>query len=246
MIQKTNEYGNKRVPPLGVRGLDFAIIVAGGSGSRMGSEIPKQFLPILGKPILIHTIETFLQIPDIQVILALPEKDIEYWNSIATNYLSTHQLTNSLFTTIGGSSRFQSVKNGLAQIKAENGIVAVHDGVRPLISREIIEKSFEIAAKEGSAVTSVMLKDSARLINEDGSNTSIDRTRYCLMQTPQTFRLDWMRKAFETTEQTFFTDCASVLEYVGYKINLIEGSYENIKITTPEDLALAEAILNRR
>jgi 2-C-methyl-D-erythritol 4-phosphate cytidylyltransferase len=236
----------KKFPLWGLGGFGFAIIVAGGSGLRMGSDIPKQFLPINNKPILIHTIEVFLQIPDIQVILVLPQKDIEYWNQISGNYLTDHQIANSVITTIGGASRFQSVKNGLAQIKAQNGLVAVHDGVRPLISHYIIEKSFEIAAQQGCAVTSVMLKDSARIINQDGSNQAIDRTRYRLMQTPQTFRLDWMRKAFESPEQAFFTDCASVLEYAGYKINLIEGSYENIKITTPEDLALAEAILKNR
>jgi 2-C-methyl-D-erythritol 4-phosphate cytidylyltransferase len=239
---------SREFPLWGSGGFSFAIIVAGGSGLRMGSEIPKQFLPINGKPILIHTIEAFLQIPNLQVILVLPQKDIEYFNSQIKEFPHSliHQFTNSLIVEIGGSTRFQSVKNGLAQIKAESGIVAVHDGVRPLISREIIEKSFEIAYQEGSAVTSVMLKDSARIINEDGSNQAIDRTRYRLMQTPQTFRLDWMRDAFNSPEQPFFTDCASVLEYAGYKINLIEGSYENIKITTPEDMALAEAILKGR
>ncbi|MFN3848018.1 MAG: 2-C-methyl-D-erythritol 4-phosphate cytidylyltransferase [Spirosomataceae bacterium] len=218
----------------------YAIIVAGGSGSRMGSEIPKQFLPINNKPILFHTVEKFLQIPELQVILVLPKKDIEYWNSLEKPVsLQSNQLT----ITEGGASRFQSVKNGLKLVPQDADLVAVHDGVRPLISLEIIQNSFTVAAEKGSAVTSVMLKDSARRILENGDNEAIDRTQYRLMQTPQTFKVSIMKPAFEAPEQSFFTDCASVLEYAGHKITLIEGSYENIKITTPEDLVLAEAFI---
>ncbi|MCU0326698.1 MAG: 2-C-methyl-D-erythritol 4-phosphate cytidylyltransferase [Spirosomaceae bacterium] len=221
---------------------NYAIIVAGGSGSRMGSEIPKQFLPINNKPILFHTIEKFLQIPDLKVILVLPKKDIEYWDS-----LSKPSSFQSGFLTIteGGASRFQSVKNGLGVVPQDADLVAVHDGVRPLVSLEIIQKSYEVAAEKGSAVTSVMLKDSARRILENGDNEAVDRTQYRLMQTPQTFKVSLMKLAFESPEQPFFTDCASVLEYAGHKITLIEGSYENIKITTPEDLILAEAFLKK-
>ena len=119
----------------------------------------------------------------------------------------------------------------------------MHDGVRPFVSSEMIEAGFQKAAQKGTAVTCVPLKDSARLVGPDGSNQAVDRAAYRLVQTPQTFRLDWMRRAFETTALPHFTDCASVLEHAGYPIHLIEGSYENIKITTPEDLLWAEAFL---
>lgn len=223
----------------------FAIIVAGGSGTRMGSEIPKQFLPLNSKPILFHTIEVFLQVPDIQLIVVLPEKDIQYWHEITTDSTFKVSETQSLTVAIGGKSRFQSVKNGLAQIK-EDGLVAVHDGVRPLITLEIIQNGYNLALKKGSSVTSVQSKDSIRMIDENGKNQAIERSKIRLMQTPQTFQLSNFRKAFEVDDKPFFTDCASVMEFAGFEINLIEGSYENIKITTPEDLLLAENIIKNR
>ncbi|GGD56500.1 2-C-methyl-D-erythritol 4-phosphate cytidylyltransferase [Emticicia aquatilis] len=242
---------NKEISsPLGadtvVAGGIYAIIVAGGSGSRMKSEIPKQFLPLKGKPILIHTVEKFLQVPDIQVIVVLPKNDIEYWNEItATNeVIQSHK--NAIKITVGGASRFQSVKNGLGTIETD-GLVAVHDGVRPLINLEIIQNSFQVAAEKGSAVTSVWVKDSVRQFDNNGENsTALDRTKLKLVQTPQTFQISLMKRAFEVEEQTFFTDCASVLEFAGEKITLIDGAYENIKITTPEDMLVAEAFLARR
>lgn len=223
----------------------YAIIVAGGSGTRMGSEIPKQFLPLNNKPILFHTIEVFLQIPNIQLIIVLPEKDIEYWNEITTDSSFNVSSSQSLTVTIGGKTRFQSVKNGLSKING-NGLVAVHDGVRPLVNLEIIQNSYTAAQEKGSAVTSVQSKDSIRMIDENGKNQAIERSKIRLMQTPQTFQLEHFRKAFEVDDKPFFTDCASVMELAGFEINLIEGSYENIKITTPEDLILAENILKNR
>lgn len=227
--------------PLGVGGL-YAIIVAGGSGSRMKSEIPKQFLPLAGKPILLHTVEKFLQIPDIQLIIALPKNDIEYWHEITQSNSVIQKFKDSIIITAGGATRFQSVKNGLNQIK-NDGFVAVHDGVRPLINLEIIQNSFLVAQEHGTAVTSVWVKDSVREVNENGESKAIDRTKLKLVQTPQTFRVSLMKKAFEVEEQSFFTDCASVLEFSGKKITLIDGAYENIKITTPEDMLVAEAFL---
>lgn len=221
----------------------YAIIVAGGSGSRMKSEIPKQFLPLNGKPILLHTVEKFLQIPHIQVIIVLPKNDIEYWHEITASNSIIQTQKDSITITVGGASRFQSVKNGLANIKSD-GLVAVHDGVRPLINLEIIQNSYAVAAQKGTAVTSVWAKDSVRQVNEDGESIALDRTKLKLVQTPQTFRVSLMKKAFETEEQSFFTDCASVLEFAGEKITLIDGAYENIKITTPEDMLVAEAFLN--
>ncbi len=230
--------------PLGAGGI-YAIIVAGGSGSRMKSEIPKQFLPLKGKPILIHTVEKFLQVPDIQIIVVLPKNDIEYWNEITATNEIIQTYKNAIKIAVGGASRFQSVKNGLINIKTD-GLVAVHDGVRPLINLEIILNSFKVAAEKGSAVTSVWVKDSVRQFDNDGESAALDRTKLKLVQTPQTFQVGLMKKAFETEEQAFFTDCASVLEFAGEKITLIDGAYENIKITTPEDMLVAEAFLSQQ
>jgi 2-C-methyl-D-erythritol 4-phosphate cytidylyltransferase len=222
----------------------FAIIVAGGSGSRMKSEIPKQFLPLNNKPILVHTVEKFLQIPNIQLIIVLPKNDIEYWYEITKSNMLIQNSKESINITVGGASRFQSVRNGLAQITTD-GLVAVHDGVRPLVSLEIIEKSFLVALEKGSAVTSVWVKDSVREVDSYGNSIAIDRTKLKLIQTPQTFQINKFKKAFEVKEQVFFTDCASVMEFSGELITLIDGAYENIKITTPEDMLVAEAILNQ-
>jgi 2-C-methyl-D-erythritol 4-phosphate cytidylyltransferase len=211
----------------------FAIIVAGGSGSRMKSDIPKQFLLLNGKPILQHTLEQFLAVvPASQVILVLPAHDQTIWSTLCDQ----HNFHPSIQTVTGGTTRFQSVRNGLYAIDADEGLVAVHDGVRPFITPEIISTSFETAAQTGSAVTCVPVKDSVRVVETDGSSKAVDRSRYRLIQTPQTFQLGLFRQAFKSEEQPFFTDCASVMEYSGFPITLIEGSYENIKITTPDDL----------
>ncbi|CAH0995267.1 Ribitol-5-phosphate cytidylyltransferase 1 [Emticicia aquatica] len=222
----------------------YAIIVAGGSGSRMKSEIPKQFLPLNGKPILLHTVEKFLQVADIQLIVVLPKNDIYYWYEITQSNQTIQAFSNNFTIVVGGASRFQSVKNGLNQIKTD-GLVAVHDGVRPLVNLEIIQKSFQVASEKGTAVTSVWVKDSVREVGLDGKSIAIDRTKLKLIQTPQTFNINLMKNAFEVDEQSFFTDCASVLEFAGKTITLIEGDYENIKITTPEDMIVAEALLRK-
>ena len=236
---------NNALSSLGLGVHIYAIIVAGGSGSRMKSEIPKQFLLLNGKPILIHTVEKFLQIPNIQVIVVLPKNDIEYWNVITSSNEIIQSFKKSITLTVGGASRFQSVKNGLATIETD-GLVAVHDGVRPLVNLEIIQESYKVAAEKGTAVTSVWVKDSVRQFDENGESMALDRTKLKLVQTPQTFQVNLMKKAFEVDEQPFFTDCASVLEFTGEKITLINGAYENIKITTPEDLLVAEALLQKQ
>ncbi len=212
----------------------FAIIVAGGSGSRMKSDVPKQFLLLTGKPILQHTIERFLAVSfPIQIILVLPARDLPVWERLCEEH-SFHPT--GIQTVIGGNTRFQSVRNGLNAIRVEQGLVAVHDGVRPFVSPEIIQTGFETAARTGSAVACVPVKDSVRVIGSGGVSQAVDRSLYRLVQTPQTFRLDLFRQAFQTDEQPFFTDCASVMEHAGFPITLIDGSYENIKITTPDDL----------
>lgn len=213
--------------------MKFAIIVAGGSGSRMQSVVPKQFLLLNGKPILQHTLEKFQAYStDLKLILVLPPRDLDTWASLCQQ----HNFDNPVQMVVGGATRFQSVRNGLACIHTPEGLVAVHDGVRPYVSTDIIRNGFETAARVGSAVTCVPAKDSVRLIGSDGRSEAVDRDQVRLMQTPQTFRLDWFRQAFAGEEQPFFTDCASVLEYAGFPITLIDGDYANIKITTPEDL----------
>lgn len=199
----------------------------------MKTDIPKQFLLLAGKPILQHTLERFLTVlPARQLVLVLPAREQASWQALCRQ----HQFFPDIQIVDGGSSRFQSVRCGLAAIPADATLVAVHDGVRPFVSPVIIRSGFETAARLGSAVTAVPVKDSVRVIEPDGHSRAVDRSRYHLVQTPQTFRLDWFRQAFAAEEQAFFTDCASVLEHAGFPITLIEGAYENIKITTPDDL----------
>ncbi|GAB3639474.1 2-C-methyl-D-erythritol 4-phosphate cytidylyltransferase [Spirosoma arcticum] len=223
----THQLTNLSTDPL------FAIIVAGGSGNRMKSDVPKQFLLLNGKPIVQHTLEQFLSVtPTPQLILVLPARDRTTWETLSQQ----HGFHQTIQIVDGGATRFQSVRNGLRAISSPDGFVAVHDGVRPFVSPKIIQNSYETAARTGSAVTCVRVKDSVRQIDPDGSSMALDRNALRLIQTPQTFELSRFRQAFETDEQPFFTDCASVLEHAGFPITLIDGSYENIKITTPEDL----------
>lgn len=217
----------------------FAIIVAGGNGSRMNSAIPKQFIPIGGKPILMHTIQRFLDYSEkITVILVLPKDQMETWHALCKEYLFNHPI----LIAEGGKTRFESVKNGLSKIPTNNGLVAVQDGVRPFVSHKIIKDTYELALEKGNAITAVSLKDSIRSI--DGKkNKSEDRSKFKLIQTPQTFILSELKKAYQTEDNPLFTDDASVLEQSGTPIYLAEGSYQNIKITTSEDLLYAETIL---
>ncbi len=217
----------------------YAIIVAGGSGSRMQSAIPKQFLLLGDKPILVHTIEKFLQIPHIQIVLALPADALEYWQKVSSTFFED---LSQIRTVEGGKTRFQSVKNALFSIEQNTGLVAVHDGVRPFVSLTIIEKSFETAALKKSAVVCVNSKDSVRLLEGDDNN-SVDRKNVKLIQTPQTFDLELLKKAYQVDDNELFTDDASVVEHFGQKIFLIEGDYKNIKITSPEDMEIGEIFL---
>ncbi len=217
----------------------FAIIVAGGSGNRMKSPVPKQFLSLGNKPILVHTIEKFFKITDLTIILALPADAMVYWKKIANLYFSDFS---RIKVVEGGNTRFQSVKNALFSIDENIGLVAVHDGVRPFVSTEIIENSFEMAAINSSAVVCVDSKDSVRLLNETG-NKAVERKNVKLIQTPQTFDLEMLKKAYEVEDNEVFTDDASVVEHFGKKIYLMDGDYKNIKITSPEDMEIAEIFL---
>jgi 2-C-methyl-D-erythritol 4-phosphate cytidylyltransferase len=221
----------------------YAIIVAGGTGSRMQSQVPKQFIPVGGLPVLMHTIRQFYRFSSsIEIILVLPQKDIPVWNSLCAKYSFDIPLT----IVAGGETRFHSVHNGLKSIADTDGLVAIHDGVRPFVSIQTIGHSFEVAGKEGCAIAAIPLKDSIRRVSADGSSQTADRTDYRLVQTPQTFQVGVIKKSFSQVAHAHFTDDASVAEAAGFSINVIEGSYENIKITTPEDLLWAEAYLTRQ
>ncbi|NVJ47896.1 MAG: 2-C-methyl-D-erythritol 4-phosphate cytidylyltransferase [Cytophagia bacterium] len=215
----------------------YAIIVAGGSGTRMKSDLPKQFIELLGKPILMHSIEAF-HFDDIKIILVLPKAQIEFWKELMVKhqFKVPHQIVE------GGKARFHSVKNGLESIDSTSGLVAIHDGVRPLIKQAIISESYASAEQHGNAIVSVGLKDSIRSVSDSG-NKQEDRSKFRLIQTPQTFQLQLIKAAFKQPYDPIFTDDASVLERAGHKINLIDGDYQNIKITTPEDLTVAQSLL---
>ncbi|WP_161889451.1 2-C-methyl-D-erythritol 4-phosphate cytidylyltransferase [Pontibacter russatus] len=215
---------------------EYAIIVAGGSGSRMQQELPKQFTEVAGKPVLMHTIERFYQYnPEVRLIVVLPQTQLAVWQELCRR----HHFTVGHIAVAGGATRFASVKNGLEAVQGE-ALVAVHDGVRPFVETDTIKAAFEAAAIYGSAVVVVPPKDSVRELTQEGSR-SVPRANYKLVQTPQCFRAGILRRAYEQPEQGHFTDDASVVEQLGEKIVLVEGSYRNIKITTPEDLVLAEA-----
>jgi len=218
-----------------------AVLVAGGKGTRMGGPISKQYLPIGGKPILMHTLEVFFKVdPQIELILVIPELDFDYWNELVETFefKIPHQVVS------GGNSRFQSVKNGLNAIPFQEGVVAIHDGVRPFVKPSVIESSFEEAESTGSGIAVVSLKDSIRKLTDDGKSFYQERQYFRLVQTPQTFQLEKIRKAFQVTEIPQFTDDATVYEHQGWQVSLIPGNPENIKITTPEDMDYAEFLLS--
>lgn len=221
------------------------IIVAGGKGLRMGGALPKQFVPIAGKPILMHTLEVFYKWdPSTRLILVLPEDHQSYWKMLCKEIgcVAPHDIVN------GGITRFESVNNGLSFIRdnisdKENLLVGVHDGVRPFVSSSVLDICFDEAFRSGSAVPAVSVIDSLREKTADGSH-AVDRSRFVAVQTPQVFRYEPLMKSYEHDYVESFTDDASVVEYAGFEIHLVEGNRENIKITTPMDLALASCLLN--
>jgi len=215
-----------------------AVIVAGGSGTRMGSSLPKQFLLLKDKPVLYFTLHTFLQAyPDMQVILVLPVEYMEMGREIIDAWFDADRVR----VTAGGDSRFQSVKNGL-QLIEEESIVFVHDGVRCLLTTDLIHRCYETALQTGSAVPVVSCKDSVRLVHA-GGNEAVDRNTVVLVQTPQTFHSKILLPAFQIDYKDKFTDEATVVEAFGLKLTLVPGEDSNIKITRPEDMLLAEKLL---
>ena len=214
------------------------IIVAGGTGSRMGGEIPKQFLLIKGIPVLMHTIRNFYEFDkSLQLILVLPENELSNWNSLCQNhdFKIPHQLI------AGGDTRFQSVKNGLA-LAQDCDLIAVHDGVRPLVSQETLTRCFNCAAENGAAIPVLPANESVR----EGSmseSVPVDRSRYFMVQTPQVFKASIIKAGYQQEWIPEFTDDASVVEHSGVHVYLVMGNRENIKITFPEDLQIAALFL---
>jgi 2-C-methyl-D-erythritol 4-phosphate cytidylyltransferase len=218
--------------------MNYAIIVAGGSGKRMQSTIPKQFIEIGGTPILMRTINAFYQYSqNLNIIVVIPEEEFTLWNKL----IEIHHFDTPCQLVKGGKSRFESVKNGLKAIEKE-GLVAIHDGVRPFITSQLIGQCYKSAEEYGSGVAAVMPKDSIRELTESG-HKAVYRNQYRLMQTPQTFELSIIKQAYLSTKDKSFTDDASVAESAGHKIFLVEGDYSNVKITTPEDIKIAQALL---
>jgi 2-C-methyl-D-erythritol 4-phosphate cytidylyltransferase len=218
--------------------MEYVIVVAGGNGTRMQSTTPKQFIEIGGLPILMHTVNAFYHYSkNINIILVIPENQFDLWNKLTEK----HQFNILCQLVKGGNTRFESVKNGLNAIN-NGGLVAVHDGVRPFVSTQIIRNCFASAQKFGSGIAAVSPKDSLRKLTAEG-NSNVDRADYRLMQTPQTFAVDKIKQSYLSATSNKFTDDASVVENSGHQIHLVEGAYKNIKITTPEDIKIAQALL---
>jgi len=217
----------------------YALIVAGGSGKRMGTEIPKQFLELAGKPVLMRTIERFSAFdPSIRIILVLPEDQPGYWEELKKKY----SFSVLHMVVAGGPTRFDSVKNGLEKID-EKGLVAIHDGVRPLVSTDTIKRCFEAAQKFGNAVPVISPADSVRMITEQG-NMPVNRQYLRIIQTPQVFDSRLIKKAYLQEYSPDFTDDATILEKTGETIHLVEGNRENLKITNPGDIEIAETLFH--
>jgi 2-C-methyl-D-erythritol 4-phosphate cytidylyltransferase len=217
------------------------IIVAGGQGKRMQMDIPKQFILLKGKIILMRTLEVFYRYEkDLNIIVVLPKNQINHWKTLCTQYSFTIPHT----ITTGGETRFHSVKNGLKFIDS-NSLTAIHDGVRPLVSLQTIHNCYTGARQNKSAIPVIKLYDSVR-ITDGSKNRQIDREKIRIVQTPQTFNSKILHDSFGREYETSFTDDAAVIEKKGYDVHLVEGNRENIKITSPEDLALAEALLIRQ
>ena len=223
--------------------MDYIIIVAGGKGLRMGSDIPKQFLPIGGKPVLMRTLERFRAYSSaLQIILVLPEAQQDYWRQLCEEYHFDveHQIAN------GGQTRFHSVQNGLALVPDDaEGVVGVHDGVRPFPSIEVIRNCYETARTAKAVIPVIPVVETVRQLMSDGqvSSRTVPRDDYRLVQTPQTFDIQLLKAANRQPYNDGFTDDASVVESYGYAITLVEGNRENIKITTPYDLKIAEVLI---
>lgn len=220
--------------------MDYMIIVAGGKGVRMGADVPKQFLLLDGKPILAHTLERMRQYSaELGIIVVLPHSQQDLWKNMCRKYGISVEHT----VVDGGDTRFQSAKNGLAAIPDDViGVVGIHDAVRPFVSNEVIGRTFEMARKYGAAIPVMPVTDTLRLVEADGAGHNVWRANYRIVQTPQAFDIKTVKRAFDVEYDEAFTDDASVVEAAGVSVAMVDGNRENIKLTTPYDLALAEAM----
>ena len=221
--------------------MDYVIIVAGGKGLRMGSDIPKQFLPIGGKPVLMRTLERFREYsPALQIILVLPKAQQEYWKELCEK----HNFTVAYHLADGGETRFHSVQHGLALIPDDaEGVVGVHDGVRPFPSIDVINNCYETARTAKAVIPVIPVVETVRHLDNAPSSHTVPRGEYRLVQTPQTFDIQLLKAANRQSYNASFTDDASVVEAFGFDVTLVEGNRENIKITTPYDLKIAEVLI---
>lgn len=216
----------------------FVLIVAGGNGKRMECDLPKQFIEVGGLPILMHTIGRFFAFDaNMAITVILPETQHKYWQELC----SKHGFNIPHQVCAGGKERFFSVKNGLETLP-DRGLVAVHDGVRPLVSKETINRCFQNAEETRAAIPVMPLSESLRKTNKD-SSMAVNRSNYVLVQTPQVFSVELLKKAYQQEFDSNFTDDASVVEKLNHPIHLVQGNPENIKITRPMDLLIAEALL---
>lgn len=222
--------------------MNYVVIVAGGKGLRMGGDVPKQFLLLGGKPVLMRTIERFHAFDaQLQIILVLPPDQQGYWHELCL----AHHFKLPYLLVDGGATRFESVRNGLALIPNDaQGMVAVHDGVRPMVSVKVIERCFAMACKAQAVIPVTPVVETLRQIMPDGASQTVNRDAYRLVQTPQTFDLQLLKQAYQQPYSTAFTDDASVVEALGMQITMVEGNKENIKITTPFDLDVCERLWN--
>ena len=217
----------------------YVIIVGGGNGARMNSPLPKQFMKLDGKPVIMHSINKFLETdPSIEIILVLPEDHTKFWDNMCEEY----GFNKPVKIALSGETRFHSVKNGLAFVTEDNSVVAVHDAVRPLVTSKTILAAYKAAEMYGNAVPAVPINDSIRQI-ETTRSIAVDRSRYCATQTPQCFRADILKKAYTQDYHYTYTDDAMVVEAMGEDIRLVDGNVENLKITGPKDLIIAEALM---
>ena len=223
---------------MGEIGKKYALIMAGGKGMRMNSPVPKQFLKLEGKPILLHSIDKFLNTdPYIEIILILPQDYLKMWEQVCAEYMFHKPVK----IAHSGETRFHSVKNGL-ELVTEESVVAIHDAVRPLVSTKTIQVGYKTAEMYGNAIPAIPINDSIRQI-ESTRSIAVDRSRYCATQTPQCFRSEIIKKAYQQEYHYTFTDDAMVVEAMGENIRLVDGNPENIKITSPKDLLIAEVLL---
>ena len=221
----------------------YAVIVAGGSGTRMGGGIPKQFRSLCGRPLLWWSMKAFHdENPQTEIILVLPADFIDLWNDFFSSLPKEAHIPHKI--TVGGNTRSESVCNGLKYVEEDDSLVAIHDGARPLVGVGMISEGWEAAKISGAAIPVVSVTDSLRKISDDDS-IAVNRSEYVAVQTPQMFHTDKLKKAYAFANGASFTDDASVMENAGFKISLYKGDFSNMKVTNPNDLVIATILMDK-